>query len=161
MKITILNLIFLFVIVGCTQPTITNMVQQVVEAQAELLVDCGLIHNKYVVLYELSLNDSNHIYLISDSEFPVEPRLESPSKIVPYKDKYLCFIELDEQEITVADIKEMTGYSGNPMVEIDYTSKWCVVISKFGEKRALVELSSYEDWSSWFDIVELWPYLSG
>ncbi|WP_195470760.1 Imm65 family immunity protein [Bacteroides xylanisolvens] len=154
------NLMFLFVMVGCAQPTL-NKVQQVVEAQSELLVDCGLIHNKYVVLYELAVNDSNHIYLISDSEFPVESHLESPSKIVPYKDKYLCFIELDEQEMSVADIKEMTGYSGNPMVEIDYTPKWCVVISKFGEKRALVELSSYEDWSSWFDIVELWPYLSG
>lgn len=90
MKITILNLIF-FVIVGCTQPTI-NKVQQVVEAQARLLVDSGLIVNKYVVLSEMAINDSNHIYLIRDSDFPASlSYLAYPSKIIKYKDKHLCF----------------------------------------------------------------------
>lgn len=74
-----------------------------------------------MVLYELSINDSNHIYKIADSEFPVEPNLESLSKIVKYKDKYLCFIELDEPEMSVNDIKQVTGYSGNPTVETDNT----------------------------------------
>ena len=77
-----------------------------------------------MVLYELSINDSNHIYKIADSEFPVEPNLESLSKIVKYKDKYLCFIELDEPEMSVNDIKQVTGYSGNPTVETDNTPKW-------------------------------------
>ena len=40
MRTTFLNLILLFVIVGCKQPTI-NKVQQAVEAQAKLLVDSG------------------------------------------------------------------------------------------------------------------------
>ena len=40
MRTTFLNLILLFVIVSCKQPTI-NKVQQAVEAQAKLLVDSG------------------------------------------------------------------------------------------------------------------------
>lgn len=109
-----------------------------------------------MVLYELSINDSNHIYKIADSEFPVEPNLESLSRIVKYKDKYLCFIELDEPEMSVNDIKQVTGYSGNPTVETDNTPKWYLVVSKLGEKRVLVDLSSYEEWTTCFDIVELW-----
>ena len=69
MRTTFLNLILLFVIVGCKQPTI-NKVQQAVEAQTKLLVDSGLIANEYVVLYELAINDSNHIYSIQAADCP-------------------------------------------------------------------------------------------
>ena len=93
MRTTFLNLILLFVIVGCKQPTI-NKVQQAVEAQAKLLVDSGLIANEYVVLYELAINDSNHIYSIQAADCPADLKFEYPSKIIKYKDKYLCFIEL-------------------------------------------------------------------
>ena len=71
MRTTFLNLILLFVIVGCKQPTI-NKVQQAVEAQAKLLVDSGLIANEYVVLYELAINDSNHIYSIQAADCPAD-----------------------------------------------------------------------------------------
>ena len=93
MRTTFLNLILLFVIVGCKQPTIKKF-QQAVEAQAKLLVDSGLIANEYVVLYELAINDSNHIYSIQAADCPADLKFEYPSKIIKYKDKYLCFIEL-------------------------------------------------------------------
>ena len=67
MRTTFFNLIFLFAIVGCKQPTI-NKVQQAVEAQAKLFVDSGLIVNEYVILYELAINDSNHIYRIQAAD---------------------------------------------------------------------------------------------
>ena len=75
MRTTFLNLILLFVIVGCKQPTI-NKVQQAVEAQAKLLVDSGLIANEYVVLYELAINDSNHIYSIQAADCPADLKFE-------------------------------------------------------------------------------------
>ena len=40
------------------------------EAQTKLLVDSGLIANEYVVLYELAINDSNHIYSIQAADCP-------------------------------------------------------------------------------------------
>ena len=111
MRTTFLNLILLFVIVGCKQPTI-NKVQQAVEAQAKLLVDSGLIANEYVVLYELAINDSNHIYSIQAADCPADLKFEYPSKIIKYKDKYLCFIELDEAPMSA---KEMIAWrSGSP-----------------------------------------------
>ena len=91
MRTTFLNLIFLFAIVGCKQPAI-NKVQQAVEAQAKLFVDSGLIVNEYVILYELAINDSNHIYRIQAADCPADLKFEYPSKILKYKYKYLCYI---------------------------------------------------------------------
>ena len=118
MRTTFLNLILLFVIVGCKQPTI-NKVQQAVEAQAKLLVDSGLIANEYVVLYELAINDSNHIYSIQAADCPADLKFEYPSKIIKYKDKYLCFIELDEAPMSAKEMIEASSYSGNLVVEGD------------------------------------------
>lgn len=81
MRTTFLNLILLFVIVGCKQPTI-NKVQQAVEAQAKLLVDSGLIANEYVVLYELAINDSNHIYSIQAADCPADLKGSSSNLVV-------------------------------------------------------------------------------
>ena len=71
--------------VGCAQPTL-DKVQQTVKKQASLLVDSGLIVNKYVILYELAINDSNHIYQIQASDCPAWG-FDYPSKIVQYKDR--------------------------------------------------------------------------
>lgn len=118
-----LYVILLFAIVGCVKHPLSK-VQQMVETQVKLLVDSGCIRNQYVVLCELVFNDSYHIYIIADSEFPMDViPLEIPSKIVPYKDKYLCFIEWDEPEMSVNKMKEITGYAGNPVKDTDFTCK--------------------------------------
>ncbi|MCR2005295.1 Imm65 family immunity protein [Bacteroides acidifaciens] len=154
------NLMFLFVMVGCTQPTL-NKVQQMVEKQAGLLVDSGLIVNKYVILYELAINDSNHIYQIQASDCPAWG-LDYPSKIVQYKDRYFCFIELDEFPMSTDVMIEQTGYSGNLNMEGGGGETWILVISKRGEKKKLIDISLLEPgWVTYFNIKELWPYFSG
>lgn len=160
MRTTFLNLILLFVIVGCKQPTI-NKVQQAVEAQAKLLVDSGLIANEYVVLYELAINDSNHIYSIQAADCPADLKFEYPSKIIKYKDKYLCFIELDEAPMSAKEMIEASSYSGNLVVEGDGGKSWLLVVSKLGEKKILIDTSLLRGWGTYFNITELWPYFSG
>lgn len=146
--------------VGCAQPTL-NKVQQSVEKQAGLLVDSGLIVNKYVILYELAINDSNHIYRIQASDYPAWG-LDYPSKIVQYKDRYFCFIELDEFPMSTEEMIEQTGYSGNLLSEGGGGETWILVVSKRGEKKKLIDISLLEPgWVTYFNIKELWPYFSG
>lgn len=160
MKNRIFYLILFFVIIGCNQPTL-DKIQKAAQRQAELLVDCGLVQNKYIILNEVAINKNYHIYLITDSEFPFAATLESPSKIIPYKNSFICLLELDEQKMSIAEIKKKTGYLGNPMIEIDDLPKWCLAVSTNGKRRKIIELSELENSKSWFDMVELWPYLSG
>lgn len=160
MRRTFFYIILLFAIAGCARSPL-NKVQQEVETQVKFLVDSGYVQNKYVVLYELVINDSNHIYQIVDSEFPVGANLELPSKITKYKDKYLCFIELDEPEMAVGDMERITHYFGSPIVETEYTVKWFFAVSKLGQKKILVDFLQYEDKGSFFNLTELWPYHSG
>lgn len=146
--------------VGCTQPTI-DQVQQSVKEQACLLVDSGVIVNKYVILYELAINDSNHIYEIHASDYPAWEG-DYPSKIVQYKDRYLCFIELDEFPMSAEEMIEQTGYSNNINMEFNGGETWVLVVSKRGEKKKLIEISLLEPgWVTYFNIKELWPYFSG
>lgn len=161
MRTTFFKLIFLFVIVGCKQPTITNKVQQAVEAQARLLVDSGLIVNEYVVLYELANNDSNHIYRIQAADCPADLKFEYPSKIIRYKDHYFCFVELDESPMSADEMIKVSGYSGNLLLEGGGGESWILVVSKHGVKKMLLDTSSLEGWGTYFNITELWPYFSG
>lgn len=71
-------------------------------------MDSGLIVNEYVVLYELAINDSNHIYRIQAADCPADLKFEYPSRIIKYKDKYLCFIELDESPMTADEMIEVS-----------------------------------------------------
>ena len=160
MRTTFLNFIFLFAIVGCKQPTI-NKVQQAVEAQAKLFVDSGLIVNEYVILYELAINDSNHIYRIQAADCPADLKFEYPSKILKYKDKYLCYIELDELPMYADEMIDISGYSGNLVEEGGGGESWILVVSKLGKKKILIDISLLEGWGTYFNITELWPYFSG
>lgn len=160
MRTKFLNLIFLFAIVGCKQPAI-NKVQQAVEAQAKLFVDSGLIVNEYVILYELAINDSNHIYRIQAADCPADLKFEYPSKILKYKDKYLCYIELDELPMSADEMIDISGYSGNLVEEGGGGESWILVVSKLGKKKILIDISLLEGWGTYFNITELWPYFSG
>ncbi len=160
MRTGILHIIFLFIIVGCTQPTI-HSVQKVVEAQAKSLIDSGYIENGFIILYELSVNESNYIYEIADSKSPVcDVPLQLPSRIVRYKDKFICFIEQDEPEMNVNEVIEITGYSDNPIDESGYTLKWFLGISMDTHEKTLVKYVWEED-KDLLDETALWPYLSG
>lgn len=160
MRRAFLYFMVLFAIVGCTRPTLSK-VQQMVEAQVRLLVDSGLIANKYVVLSELAINDSNHIYRINDSDCPADLEYYNyPSKVIQYKDKYLCFVELDEPQMSADKMIKLTGYSGNLGEESGVGDRWLFAFSKFGEKKTLVNVSNV--WGvDILDLTELWPYLSG
>ena len=160
MRTTFLNFIFLFAIVGCKQPAI-NKVQQAVEAQAKLFVDSGLIVNEYVILYELAINDSNHIYRIQAADCPADLKFEYPSKILKYKDKSVCYIELDELPMSADEMIDISGYSGNLVEEGGGGESWILVVSKLGKKKILIDISLLEGWGTYFNITELWPYFSG
>ena len=55
--------------------------------------------------------------LLQAADCPADLKFEYPSKIIKYKDKYLCFIELDEAPMSAKEMIEASSYSGNLVVE--------------------------------------------
>lgn len=64
-------IVFLFVWSSCTLSPI-DKVQQTIETQAKLLVDSGYIEKKYIVFEDYFFNDLYRIYLIGDTECPLD-----------------------------------------------------------------------------------------
>lgn len=161
MKISIQKMFLLILpilLIGC-EDSYLNGIQQRVVSQVKDMIDSGRIMSEYVQLYEIAINDSNQIYRIAETYSPIgEAPLELPSKIIKYKGKYLCFIELDEPEMSKEKLQSITQYSGNPM-EGNEEYKWFLGLSRFTQRQTLVDF----DWNkgSYFDYNELWQYFSG
>lgn len=157
MKKHLLYVIILLALFGC-KPNLNN-VQQRAEKQVKNLIDNGDITHKYVQILELAVNDSNHIYRVYDIDSPIGERyLELPSKIIEYKNKYICFIELYEPELPKKEVDRLTNYTGNAL-EPQIGHEWLLGISTYGERETILEFTP--EYDSYFDYIELCPYFSG
>lgn len=160
-----LKLILLITLLGgCTPSTPLMEIHQRVAKEVELLIDSGYLFTEYVEVYELSSNDSSCIYSISISDAPGSSCAEYPSRVIKYKDKYLCFIELDEPEMTseqlIKDgiVRDSTLSMMN-QVRHQRDNMWLLGISKYNERKVLFKDTAdvYVD----VEYPELWPYFSG
>lgn len=153
-------MVFLFIGSGCTLSSV-DRVQQTIEAQAKLLVDSGYIEKRYVVFEDYVFTDSHRIYVIGDADCPLDVDfLGCPSKIVTYKDKFLCFANHDEPELSIDEVKKITSYSGNPLNDCFNSIKWVMVISNQGEVKRIIDYEEVmgDTFLAWTD---LWPYFYG
>ena len=153
-------IVFLFVWSGCTLSPI-DKVQLAIETQAKLLVDSGHIEKSYVVFEDYFFNALYRIYLIGDTDCPLDSSLGCPSKIVSYKDKFLCFSNHDEPEMLFDEIKKITSYSGNPLNDCFNSIKWVMVVSNQGKIEKMFNYTQLEEKETALNWTELWPYFSG
>ena len=153
-------IVFLFVWSSCTLSPI-DKVQQTIETQAKLLVDSGYIEKKYIVFEDYFFNDLYRIYLIGDTECTLDNSLGCPSRIVSYKDKFLCFSNHDEPEMLFDEVKKITFYSGNPLNDCFNSIKWVMVVSNRGKMEKLFNYKQLEETATVLNWTELWPYFSG
>ena len=59
--------------------------------------------------------------------------------------------------MSVKEMIEASGYSGNFVVEGGGGKSWLLVVSKLGEKKILIDTSLLREWDTYFNITELWP----
>lgn len=153
-------MLFLFTCSSCTLSSV-DKVQQAIEAQAKLLVDSGYIENKYVVFEDFLFTDSHRIYLVEDSKCPLGVTFDDcPSRIISYKGKFLCFLNHDEPEMSIGEMKKITSYSGNPLNDNFNSIKWVMVVSNQGEIKKIIEDDESKDYTL-FAWTDLWPYFYG
>lgn len=104
------NLVYviLFILLGgCVSPSFSPVeIHQRVAEQVKVLIDSGYLQTPYIEINEVLSNDSSIIYSIKGADSPGSDGAELPSKVMTYKGKYLCFIELDEQEMSRTELFE-------------------------------------------------------
>jgi len=105
------NLVYviLFILLGgCVSPSFSPVeIHQRVAEQVKVLIDSGYLQTPYIEINEVLSNDSSIIYSIKGADSPGSDGAELPSKVMTYKGKYLCFIELDEQEMSRTELFEL------------------------------------------------------
>lgn len=157
---------------GCALPSLSlEAVHQRVARQIELLIDSGYLTMPYIEIYEIVSNDSNIVYRIGSSDSPASMDAELPSRVVRYKERYLCFIELDEPEMTRNELFKQKIVSDSVFQENMYlgdTCYWLFACRKYENEQTLVKINvpqiiglSDFPYKSLFDYPELWPYFSG
>lgn len=121
------------------------------------LIDCGLITDDYIHLYEMGENDSNTIYSITSSCSAFSEFAENPSRIIQYGGKFFCFIELDEPELSYEQVSTFPYVdNGINSTNLDV---WFMGVSKHKDNGVVLERS--------FDIDQIYlysqlrPYFSG
>ena len=85
-------------------------IHQRVADQVKILIDKGHLSAPYIEIYESFSNDSNVFYYISNSDSPGSENAELPSRVLEYKGRYFCFIELDEPEMTRTELFERESF---------------------------------------------------
>lgn len=104
------NLVYviLFILLGgCVSPSFSPVeIHQRVAEQVKVLIDSGYLQTPYIEINEVLSNNSSIIYSIKGADSPGSDGAELPSKVMTYKGKYLCFIELDEQEMSRTELFE-------------------------------------------------------
>ncbi|GAA6258899.1 Imm65 family immunity protein [Bacteroides sp. f07] len=159
------RLFFLLILLGgCTSPsTSLKEIHQRVVDQIALLVDSGYLQTQYIEVMERVSNDSSVIYSISASDSPASRTDELPSKVIKYKDKYFCFIKLEEPEMSRTELYEKGIVSDSTFWSNEYISDegfWLLAIRKYENKHVLVkERAEYIGYVT--EYPELWEYLSG
>ena len=104
------NLVYviLFILLGgCVSPSFSPVeIHKRVAEQVKVLIDSGYLQTPYIEINEVLSNNSSIIYSIKGADSPGSDGAELPSKVMTYKGKYLCFIELDEQEMSRTELFE-------------------------------------------------------
>lgn len=159
------RLFFLLILLGgCMSPsTSLEEIHQRVAAQIALLVDSGYLQNQYVEVIETASNDSSVIYRIRVSDSAGSCTDELPSRVIKYKDKYFCFIEQDEPEMSRTELFErgIVADSTFQANSLDFDDGfWLLALRKYENKHILVK-NRFEYSSYVTEYPELWPYLSG
>lgn len=151
----------LWLLIGCTHKTNDIDIYQRAIGYVMPLVDSGCIVDKYIHVYEHLENDSSTLYSFFGGYSPTSDLAEFPSKIIKVNDRYFCFIELDEPELSIEQINQITNCdSAAVMSRTDVSADiWFMGVSKYKNSGAVVKRSS--DANYIFEYTELWPYLSG
>lgn len=156
-------ILLLILIGGCMSPSSSpEDIYQRAAVQIATLIDSNYMNHSYLEILEIVSNDSNVIYRIRPSDSAASCTDELPSKVLNYKDKYLCFVELDEPEISRTELFEKgivvdSNFQSNSLNFDD--GFWLLALQKYGNEHVLVKYKDeYEDI---VEIPELWPYLSG
>ena len=103
-----------------------------------MLIDSNYIHHSYLEVLEIVSNDSNVIYRVRPSDSAASCTDELPSRVLSYKDKYLCFIELDEQEMSRNELfeKGIVADSNFQSNSLDFDDGfWLLALQKYGKEH--------------------------
>lgn len=153
----------LILIGGCMSPsTSPEDIHQRAAILVAMLIDSNYIHHSYLEVLEIVSNDSNVIYRVRPSDSAASCTDELPSRVLSYKDKYLCFIELDEQEMSRNELfeKGIVTDSNFQSNSLDFDDGfWLLALQKYGKEHVLVKYR--EEYDNIVEMPELWPYLSG
>lgn len=136
--------VILIILEGCLSPSSLEEVHQRVAKQVTLLIDSNFISTPYVEIEEMASNDSILIYRVRASSSAGSDGAELPSRVIKYKDRYLCFIELDEPEMSRTElfnkgIVSDSNFQENLVTwEVGY---WIIALRKYEDKHILVKES--------------------
>ena len=119
------------------------------------MIDSGYLQTPYIEINEVLSNDSSIIYSIKGADSPGSDGAELPSKVMTYKGKYLCFIELDEQEMSRTELFEKGIVADSNFHEnLHLDDGWVLALRKYenGSTLAKKVLSS----AFLFEYPQLW-----
>lgn len=156
-------IIISFLLGGCISPSPSlEEIHIRVARQVEALIDSNYLQTSYVEIYELLPNDSNIFYYIKESDSPASAGAELPSRVIKYKDRYLCFIELDEPEMSRTElfgkgIVPDSNFHENLTIWSD--DNWLLALRKYKNEFTLIKDTLEYNYT--FEYPELWSYFSG
>ena len=137
----------LWLLSGCIRkPNDVDMYQRAI-GYAQSLVDSGYITDDYVQLYELKTSEISGLAKLETNDAP-----EYPSRIVKVGEKFFCFTELDEPELSVEQIYCITNVY-DAYLGLRSNDIWFLGISKNENAGAMVKRSP--DIDNLFDYSEL------
>ena len=148
---------------GCISPSPSfEDIHQRIARQVEMLIDSGYLHTTYIEIDEVFTTDSNSLYYISESNSPASDGAELPSRVIKYKERYLCFIKLGEPEMSRTELFERGFVLDSNFCEnlyLNRSSDWILALRKYEDKHVLVKKSP--NYECLFERPELWSYYSG
>lgn len=158
------RLFFLLILLGgCTSPsTSLKEIHQRVVDQIALLVDSGYLQTQYIEVMERVSNDSSVIYSVSASDSPASCTDELPSKVIKYKNKYFCFIKLEEPEMSRTELYEKGIISDSTFWSNEHIcdeGQWLLALRKYEDKHTLVKTRVEANYITEYH--EILSYLSG
>ena len=138
------NLVYgiLFILLGgCVSPSFSPVeIHQRVAEQVKVLIDSGYLQTPYIEINEVLSNNSSIIYSIKGADSPGSDGAELPSKVMTYKGKYLCFIELDEQEMSRTELFEKGIVADSNFHEnLHLDDGWVLALRKYENGSTLVK----------------------
>ena len=155
--------VLLIILGGCISPSPSlEDIHQRVAKQVEVLIDSGYLLTTYIEIDEVFSTDSNSLYYIGESDSPGSDGAELPSRVIKYKERYLCFIELDEPEMSRTELFERGFVSDSNFHEnlcLNRGRDWLLALRKYEDKHILVKM--LPNYYRLFEYPELWSYFSG